>query len=77
MRQEVSGLRLAIWTTYSKGSVVVVGDQGSHDRLSGLVVVPDGGGQGEDALQDPGDHPGRGVPAMAFQVKLAFDGVVD
>jgi hypothetical protein len=31
----------------TKGSVVVVGDQGSHDRLAGVPVVPDRGGQGE------------------------------
>jgi hypothetical protein len=54
---------------------VVVGDQRSHDRLGGVVVVPDGGGQGEDALQDAGDYPCRGVPAVAFQVELAFEGV--
>jgi hypothetical protein len=35
---------------------VVVGSQRAHDRLTGVVVVPDGGGQGQDALQDAGDH---------------------
>jgi hypothetical protein len=33
--------------------------------------------QGEDALKDPGRHPGRGMPAVALQVELAFEGVVD
>ena len=45
-------------------------------RPAGVVVVPDGGGQGENALQHPGDHPGWGVPAVAFQVELAFEGVI-
>jgi hypothetical protein len=31
--------------------VVVVGEQGPGGRLAGVVVVPDDGGQGEDALQ--------------------------
>jgi hypothetical protein len=62
--------------TYSKG-LVVVGDQGAHDGLAGVVVVPDGGGQGEDALGDSGQHPGGGVPAVAIEVELAFEGVVD
>src|SRR5580704_18885789 len=61
----------------SKGSAVIVGDQRSHDGLARVVVVPDGGGQGEDALQDASDNAERGVPAMAFEVELAFEGVVD
>jgi hypothetical protein len=39
--------------------------------------VPDGGGQGEDALQDAGQHAGWGVAAVALQVELAFEGVVE
>lgn len=31
-------------------------------RLAGVVVVPDGGGQGENALQHPGDHPAGVCP---------------
>jgi hypothetical protein len=31
--------------------LVVVGEQGPGGRLAGVVVVPDDGGQGEDALQ--------------------------
>src|SRR5215467_2842375 len=61
----------------SKGSVMVVGDQGAHDWLAGVVVVPDGCGEGEDALQDPGGHSGGGAPAVAFEVELAFEGGVD
>ena len=63
--------------TYSKGSVAVVGDQRAHSSLAGMVVMPDRGGQAQDALQHPGDYPARGVPAMAFQIQLAFEGVVD
>ena len=62
---------------YPKGSVVVVGDQAAYDRLAGLVVVPDRGGQGEDPLRHPGDHPGQVGPAMPLQVQLAFERVVD
>ena len=38
------------------------------------VVVPDDGGQGQDALQDPDDHAGGGVAAVLFQVELALEG---
>src|SRR3982751_6556551 len=60
----------------SKGSVVV-GDQGSHDRLAGVPVVPDRGGQGEDALQDPDGDAGDGAAAVLFEVELALEGLVD
>ena len=36
----------------SKGSPVVVGDEGTQALLAGLVVVPDGGGEREQTLQD-------------------------
>jgi hypothetical protein len=39
--------------------------------------VPDGGGQGEDALPDADHDPGGGVPAVAFEVELALEHVVD
>src|SRR6266498_3408520 len=60
----------------SKGSVVV-GGQGSHDRLPGVPVVPDRGGQGEDALQDPDGYAGHGASAVLFEVELAFEGLID
>ena len=41
------------------------------------VVVPDGGGQGQDALQDADDDALRGVPAVSFEVELAFECLVD
>src|SRR3954452_7778515 len=61
---------------YSKGSVVVRG-QGAHDRLAGVPVVPDGGGHGEDALEDADGHAGGGAAAVVFESELVFEGVVD
>ena len=60
----------------SKGSVIV-GDKGAFAGLAGAVVVPDRGGQREDALQDADEHASRGVPAVSFQVELTFEGLVD
>jgi len=45
--------------------------------LAGVVVVPDRGGHGEDALQDADQDAGRGVAAVLFQVELPFEGVED
>ena len=42
-----------------------------------MVVVPDGGGQGKDALQDPDEDPAGGSASVVFEVELAFEGVVD
>ena len=56
---------------------MVVGDQRPGDRLPGLVVVPDGGGHRQDALGDPDGHSLEGPSAVGFEVKLAFEGVVD
>jgi hypothetical protein len=36
------------------------------------VVVPDGGGQGEDALQDADQDSGWRLPAVPVEVKLAL-----
>src|SRR6266545_3235131 len=60
----------------SKGSVVVRG-QRSFDRCADPIVVPDGGGEGQDALPDADDDAGGGVAAVGFEVELAFEGVVD
>jgi hypothetical protein len=43
----------------------------------GFVVEPDRGGQGEDALQDADDDTGDGAAAVAFEVELGFEGLVD
>src|SRR2546421_2242111 len=61
---------------YSKGSVVVRG-QGTHDRLAGVPVVPDGGGHGEDALQDAHGNTCGGATAVLFESELVFEGVID
>jgi hypothetical protein len=55
----------------SKGSVVV-GHERAHDRLAGGVVVPDGGGEGEDALQDADGDAVNGPAAVLLEVELAF-----
>src|SRR2546430_12818813 len=60
----------------SKGSAVVVGDQGPQCRLAGLGVVPDGRGESGEALEDPGEDSLIGSPTVAFQVELALQGVV-
>ena len=56
---------------------MLVGDERAHDWLAGVIVVSHGGGQGQDALDDPGGHAAGGVPAVAFEVELAFESVVD
>ena len=60
----------------SKGSVVV-GDQGAQGGLVAVVVVPDRGGQGQAALQDPNPDPSGGVAPVLLKVQLAFEGGVD
>jgi hypothetical protein len=45
--------------------------------LAGVVVVPDRGGQGEDALQDADQDAGGSLTAVAFKVELALVGVED
>ena len=39
--------------------------------------VPDGGGQGEDALQDADGDSGGGAAAVVFEAELVFERVVD
>jgi hypothetical protein len=39
--------------------------------------VPDRGGEGEDALQDSGADAWSCSAAVAFEIKLAFEGLVD
>src|SRR5882762_6938319 len=60
----------------SKGSAMVVGDQGPQCWLPGLGVVPDGRGESGEALEDPGEDALIGSPTVAFQVELALQGVV-
>jgi hypothetical protein len=45
--------------------------------LSGGVVVPDRGGQREDALHDAGYDTSGCAPSVPFEVKLSLEGLVD
>jgi hypothetical protein len=56
---------------------VVIGSQRSFDGFGGGPVVPDGGGHGQQPLADAGVDAGGGAAAVAFEVELAFEGVVD
>src|SRR5262245_42577800 len=56
---------------------MIVGDQRPVGLGCGFVVEPDGGGQGQDALQDADDHARYGAAAVAFEVELGFEGLVD
>lgn len=56
---------------------MVVGGQGAQDWLVGVVVVPDCGGEGEDALQDADGHSAGSAAAVPFEVELTFEGFVD
>ena len=56
---------------------VVVGDERPGEGLTGLVVVPDGGGHGQDALGDADGDAFEGPAAVGFEVEPAFEGVVD
>src|SRR5258706_16155423 len=60
----------------SKG-LAVVGQGGSWPWLPGVVVLPDRGGQGQDALQEADEDSGGCAAAVSFEVKLSFEGVVD
>src|ERR687898_596184 len=54
---------------------VVVGDQGALVRLAGCPVPPDLCGRGEQPLRDPDIDAGQGSSLVAFQPKLAFEGL--
>ncbi len=62
--------------TKSEGSVVVGGER-AGDGLAVVVVVPDGGGQSEKALQDAYQDALGAVTAVAFQAELGLQGGVD
>ena len=42
---------------------MIAGKERLLDGVAGVVVVPGGGGQGQDALQDPDQDVGRGGAA--------------
>jgi len=46
-------------------------------RVADVLVVPQAGGEREQALGDAGDEAGHGVGAVAFERELALDGVDD
>ena len=54
---------------------MVVGDEGSFVGFSGEPVVPDSGGEGEEASGDAGVDAGDGASAVVFEGELAFHGV--
>src|SRR5947208_11589974 len=56
---------------------VVVGSQRSLDGFGGGPVVPDSCCHGEQPLGDAGVEAFGGAAAVAFEVQLAFEGVVD
>src|SRR5439155_19674708 len=56
---------------------VVVGSQRSLDGFGGGPVVPDRCRHGEQPLGDAGVDAFGGAAAVAFEVELAFEGVVD
>src|SRR6202046_5808388 len=56
---------------------VVIGGQRSLDGFGGGPVVPEGGGNPQQALAHPGEVASGGAAAVSFQVELAFEGVVD
>src|SRR5438046_9675611 len=56
---------------------VVVGSQRSLDGFGGGPVVPDSCCHGEQPLGDAGVDAFGGAAAVAFEVELAFEGVVD
>lgn len=56
---------------------MIVGSERTHDRLTGVVVVPDGGGHREDPLEHADGHASGGAAAVALQVELSLEGLVD
>src|SRR6266702_8916239 len=58
-------------------SAVVVGDQGALDRCSDHAVVPDGGVEREQPLDDPCPQPGGDPAAVAFEAELVLEGPDD
>src|ERR1051326_9493337 len=56
---------------------VVVRDQGALLRSIDEPVVPDPGGEGEQALSDAHDNAEAGATAVFFESELALEGVVD
>ena len=45
--------------------------------MLGGLVVPDGGGEGEEPLQDARGGAWSGAAVVAFEAELGFEGLVD
>src|SRR6266550_1539080 len=56
---------------------VVVRDKRADDRCAGGPVVPDAHGHGQQPLGDTGEYALGCAAAVAFEVELALEGVVD
>src|SRR5690349_13588229 len=56
---------------------VVIGGQRSLGGFGGGPVVPDASGHGQQPLGDAGIQAAGGTAAVAFEVELALEGVVD
>src|ERR671924_1829135 len=56
---------------------MVVVDEAADGVVADLVVVPDGGGEGEQALADAGAKAGEGAGAVAFQAEFVLAGPDD
>ena len=57
---------------------MVVGGQAAGGAcFGGGLVVPDGGGEGEESLQDARYDARGGAPAVAFEAELGFEGPED
>src|SRR5271169_1936378 len=56
---------------------VVISDQRSLDGFGGGPVVPYARGHGQQPLGNPGVQAPGGAAAVAFEVELALEGVVD
>ena len=61
----------------SKGLVVVCGEGAGWAGLVGGFVVPDYGGEGQEALQDTCYDTWFGASSVPFEIELGFESVVD
>src|SRR5262245_9735362 len=59
------------------GSSVIVGDEGAPDWRADLPVVPDGGVEREQPLDDPRPQPGGDAAAVPFEAQLVLQGPDD
>src|SRR3954468_4798443 len=74
--EPVPGIMSSSLDDLFQGSVIV-GGEAAGDGGADVVVVPDGCGEGQDALPDADADSLGGMPAVLFEVELALEGVVD